>query len=301
MGPIEQFFAIVTGAITAAMPMGGPFVADPAAEIGAGAPTETPPLPDPRPDPPVDPGLAFAFENAPLAFAAADYRFPNGPELAILAPPLPEPNPLATGEITVAALPPLAVSAPARPGQDNACLTQLAALPLTAELLPPVVGDGACGIPTPLTLEAVGSGRFEVDLVPAALVDCSVAGPLTQWLEEDVQPAARAYLRQWITGVRVAASYACRGRNNDPTAQLSEHAFGNAIDISAFRLEDGSWIEVQPFADPATPEAQFLAAIRSEACGPFTTVLGPGVAYHDDHLHLDLASRGVFGLSPYCP
>ena len=97
-------------------------------------------------------------------------------------------------------------------------------------------------------------------------------------------------------GIRVAAAYACRGRNNDPTAQLSEHAFGRAIDISAFQLADGTWLPVTPYntgAD-AEPTEDFLAQIRADACGPFTTVLGPGVALHDDHFHLDLAPRSAY-------
>lgn len=301
MGPIERLLAAIAGALAAAAPADQPPAEIQTVEIGPGAPTEIPPLPEPRPDRPSDPGLAFAFENAALAYAPNDYDFPVGPDLAILSPPLPEPNPLAVGAIEVAALPPLAFGAVTQPGQDASCLAQLAALPLAAVLMPPVEGEGACGIATPLTVDAIGSGRFEVDLVPEALVDCSVAGALTQWLEEDVQPAAHATLGQWVTGIRVAASYACRGRNNDPSAPLSEHAFGNAIDISAFRLEDGSWIEVQPFADEGGAEAAFFAAIRSEACGTFTTVLGPGVAYHDDHFHLDLAARGSDGWSLYCP
>lgn len=310
------------------------------AEIGDGVPDEAPPLPTPRPDPealaiygperpiendeppaamsedgvaivdatPAIPaeraaeGLAFRFAVAerPLAFAPAEpIGFAAGPELAILPPPLPEPNPLATGEIDIAALPPVPFAPVARQ-HDRACLSGLAALPLTAQLLEPVVGAGACGVSTPLDVEAIGTGRFEVDLVPAAIVDCSVVGALTEWLEEDVQPAARANFGEWVTGIRVAASYACRGRNNDPNAQLSEHAFGNAIDISAFRLSDGRWLEVEPHADPNSPEARFQAAIRAEACGPFTTVLGPGVAYHDDHFHLDLARRDDGSWSVYC-
>src|SRR5690606_27812430 len=97
----------------------------------------------------------------------------------------------------------------------------------------------------------------------------------------------------------VASSYACRGVNNDPTAQLSEHAFGRAIDISAFQFADGTWLEVHA-AGANTPEAEFLGEVRTGACGPFRTVLGPGVAYHGDHFHLDLAVRGRNGDALYC-
>ena len=49
--------------------------------------------------------------------------------------------------------------------------------------------------------------------------------------------------------------------------------------------------------DDGTPQAEFLAEIRAAACGPFTTVLGPGTnEYHSDHFHLDTAERR----NPYC-
>ena len=151
---------------------------------------------------------------------------------------------------------------------DAACLRQLAALPLDAALLAPVAGENACGIATPLVIAEIGIEEFAVALAPTALVDCSVAGALTQWLEEDVQPATRSILGQWVVGVRVASSYACRSRNNDPTQPLSEHAFGRAIDISAFQLADGTWVTVRPFEVETTPEAEFITAIRAGACGP---------------------------------
>jgi hypothetical protein len=52
--------------------------------------------------------------------------------------------------------------------------------------------------------------------------------------------------------------------------------------------------------DPTAPdaEAEFLTAVRKSACGPFTTVLGPGSdSYHATHFHLDLAQRRTAGPS----
>jgi len=40
--------------------------------------------------------------------------------------------------------------------------------------------------------------------------------------------------------VDVAASFACRPRNNSSGARMSEHGFGNAIDFSAFTLESAT-------------------------------------------------------------
>jgi hypothetical protein len=317
---IERFFTGLAAAITAAFaPMGD--APRPAEPIAVTIPAEPVPLPRQRPiaEAPADDGAAammmWADAPPPAADAILDRLAMPAPVVeegsagshppAVAdapAPPLPEPNPLARGA-EIAALPPAGGFTPRPPLEhDAACLQQLAALPLAAALLAPIEDENACGIATPLVVARIGLGEFAVALTPEALVDCSVAGALSAWLEEDVQPAARSILGQWVVGIRVAASYVCRGVNNAPDGTLSEHAFGHAIDIAAFQLADGTWIDVRPYDAAATePAAEFLAAIRAEACGPFTTVLGPGVALHDDHFHLDLAARGESGRSLYCP
>ena len=315
MDRIGQFFAGLVAAVTAAIaPADGE--PQPAEPIPTVIPAENPPLPRPRPINEAPPGdgdaavMMWAGEEPRLvddildrlaADAGGESALPQpAVEAAAAAVPLPRLNPLAAGEIEIAALPDADFTPRPTLRHDAACLADLAALPLAAALLAPVVGEDACGIATPLMVDEIGVDEFAVALAPAALVDCAVAGAFTQWLEEDVQPAARSILGQWVVGVRVASSYACRGRNGDPNAPLSEHAFGRAIDISAFQLADGTWVNVRSFAVDTAPEAEFLDAIRTGACGPFTTVLGPGVALHDDHLHLDLATHSANG-GLYCP
>jgi len=254
--------------------------------------------------------LGFARTDIPLEgpTAAIDALLRGGiagaPAGALAADtaPLPRANPLTEGErVRVAALPGVTafVPAPAATRQhDNACLTQLAGLALVATVLPPV-DDGTCGIATPVDVAQLGIGRNAVTLSPDATVDCSVVGALDAWMNEDVQEAANRLFGQRVTSLRIGSAYACRGVNNDPTAPLSEHAFGRAIDISAFQFADGTWLEVHAAA-ANTPEAAFLGEVRVGACGPFRTVLGPGVAYHGDHFHLDLAERGRNGDALYC-
>ena len=85
-----------------------------------------------------------------------------------------------------------------------------------------------------------------------------------------------------------ASAYVCRPRNG--SQKLSEHAFGNALDIAAFTLSDGTVVPVQP--DPPEKNLLFLTRVRAAACGPFKTVLGPGSdPDHAEHLHFDLAPR----------
>ena len=72
--------------------------------------------------------------------------------------------------------------------------------------------------------------------------------------------------------------------------KLSEHAFGNALDIASFTLSDGTTVAVE--LRPEEKPAIFLGKVRKAACGPFKTVLGPGSnADHAEHFHFDLAPR----------
>ena len=79
--------------------------------------------------------------------------------------------------------------------------------------------------------------------------------------------------------------------NSQRGARMSEHGFGNAIDISSFTLADGRRITIKDGWRAGGDESSFLREIRKDACAEFMTVLGPGDAHHDDHFHLDLANR----------
>jgi hypothetical protein len=187
---------------------------------------------------------------------------------------------------------------PARPPPHiSACTRSLDSLGVDAAPLAPV-SEGACKVASPTSVISFEDGAVELPV--KALVDCEMAATAARWLKDSVQPAARDELGSRVTGLRVAASYDCRSRNHVAGAKLSEHAFGNAIDFAAFRV-DGRWIEVG--GDHDVTEQRFLERIRSAACGPFKTVLGPGSdSYHTDHLHLDLAHRRTAGPSKglYC-
>ena len=77
--------------------------------------------------------------------------------------------------------------------------------------------------------------------------------------------------------------------NGNPNAHISEHAFGNALDVAEFDLADGHKISVQ-YGWHGTPEEQgFLHDVQAAACDEFTTVLAPGAnVYHYNHIHVDL-------------
>lgn len=122
-----------------------------------------------------------------------------------------------------------------------------------------------------------------------------------KWVEEVVQPAARRHFGRDVVRLQVAASFACRTRNNQPGAKLSEHGRGNAIDISAFGLSDGRSVTVAQGWRGRRQEQRFLRAVNDGACQFFTTVLGPrSDRFHQDHLHLDLARHGSAGTYRVC-
>jgi hypothetical protein len=94
-----------------------------------------------------------------------------------------------------------------------------------------------------------------------------------------------------LQNVRTGPGFECRNRNGATTGKLSAHAEGLAIDIVGFELANGSTLRIEPKGD-ATPNPA-LAALRTAACGWFTTVLGPGSdAAHTDHLHVDIQQHG---------
>jgi hypothetical protein len=123
---------------------------------------------------------------------------------------------------------------------------------------------------------------------------------LNAWVDETVQPAARARFGEEVAEIAAMGAYSCRTMNNQPGGRISEHAFGNAIDIGGFRLASGR--EITILNDWGRGDEQtraFLQDVHSGACGQFTTVLGPGSnIFHYNHIHLDLALHGNTSSGP---
>jgi len=159
---------------------------------------------------------------------------------------------------------------------------------------------------------------------PPAVMNCQLARRLHEWIEKTLQPEAHKILGTNIKGLVTASGYTCRERIGTSNARISEHAFANALDISAFLTEDGRAIDVFGDWGPTRrdkhaaaesskkdrtqptklenihevgPAATFLREAHHGACGLFGTVLGPEAnAAHRNHLHLDLVhlQHGAF-------
>ncbi len=137
------------------------------------------------------------------------------------------------------------------------------------------------------------SGAFApVAVRPAATLACPIVSALDHWLTETVQPASQRWFGQRVVEIKQISAYSCRGMNGDPNAHISEHAFGNALDVAAFTLSDGRHVTVKDGWRGLPEEQGFLRDVEAGACQQFTTVLAPGSnAYHYDHIHVDLMRR----------
>jgi hypothetical protein len=131
-----------------------------------------------------------------------------------------------------------------------------------------------------------------VTLVPAATLACPIVSALDHWVIDSVQPAAIRWFGTPVTEIKQISAYSCRGMVGSGGSSISEHAFGNALDIAAFTFADGRRVTVQD-GWHGTPEEQgFLRDVHLAACDNFTTVLAPGYnAAHYNHIHVDLMRR----------
>lgn len=156
---------------------------------------------------------------------------------------------------------------------------------IRGEAIGNVAGEGACGIRNAVRVTRVGG----VDLIQPVRMDCDTARALDNWVRDGLLPTV-GRKGGGAVALQTAAGYACRGRNNQSGARLSEHARGKAIDIAAIQLANGSRISVlQDWNNGAN--GRLLRALHRAACGPFGTVLGPDSdRFHQDHFHFDTAS-----------
>ena len=182
---------------------------------------------------------------------------------------------------------------------ENACFARKqVTLSDTIVSAPEIDGPGTCGMTRPLKVSALANGAIAVD--KTLTIDCPMIPALEAWLDAIVEPDAQARFGQRVTTVKVFGAYSCRGIDNQPGARLSEHAFGNAVDVAGFTLADGRTIDfVRDWKAPDTQEGAFLHEVHAGACQYFTTVLGPGAdVFHYNHIHLDLANHGATDTGP---
>lgn len=261
------------------------------------ADTRVPLRPEPRPDvraPEVARATVLPMLVAPAIASAEDVRPAARPGVIALklhASPRPRMRPASGPErITPAAI---VRSAPVPEATTGARARKVCGDPaIIGRKIPPIAARlKGCGLEDGVSVISVAG----VALTQPVSVDCATAGALKDWVERGVKPAV-GRKGGGVAAMQIAASYSCRPRNNQKGAKISEHGRGRAIDVSAVILVDGSAITVlKGWGTKA--EGATLASMHKAACGPFSTVLGPGAdRHHADHFHLDTAP----GRGPYC-
>lgn len=119
---------------------------------------------------------------------------------------------------------------------------------------------------------------------------CAAAAGLILWQRKIVAPAAERHLGQRVISFEHLGTTNCRRIAGG--SRMSEHATGNAYDISAFRLSSGRRITLVGGWNGKADEQAFLHEIRHGACDIFATTLSPDFnTAHRDHFHFDMAAR----------
>src|SRR3954471_3007679 len=221
---------------------------------------------------------------------------PNKRRAVALSIPLPKPRPAEApgiedkpieGKAEEAEKPTAENTEPAPPA-PSACRLALTEAIAIAPSIPSINGPGSCGGEDLVRLEAVVlPDRKQVAVKPAAILRCTMAAALADWVRTDMAPFAQS-LGTTLSELDNFDSFECRGRNRVSGAKMSEHGRANALDVRALKFANGQSLSL---TDRGVAREQREAVLQS-VCGRFTTVLGPGSDwYHEDHVHLDLAER----------
>lgn len=296
---------------TAKAPETPPPAPQPKPETGKAAEPATPePKPDtakvsepPPPEPEPKPEIAAppAPEPKPDLAAAPEPATPE-PEPDAVEPSLPEPP---TPELKPTTAEPGAPT-PATPdaGQAStadaaACLADLTKLGVT--FTQSKASFAPCSIENPVELDSIKTDNDTVTFNGKPTFNCNFARKFSQWVADVAIPVVRDQEDKALSALSTGPGFECRNRNGESTGKISEHASGNAVDIDQIVLADKSRIAISQVANTSDPHYRMLMALRTSACGYFTTVLGPGSnAAHASHYHLDLGVHGKSGNYRIC-
>jgi hypothetical protein len=213
-------------------------------------------------------------------------------------PPLPPPRPPELGAPGKA--PPAPPLLAPKGGATSTCLAKLVADGASAEgvAAPPVSGEG-CGIDAPVRLSSIMADGGAVSLPDRPLVACEFAAVLADYVRLIVAPLGHTTLHARVAEIETGPGYDCRTQDRIAGAKISAHAKGLAVDFVAITLADTRRVLVE--RQTSADEASYFRAIRTAACGWFTTVLGPGTdTFHANNMHLDIEQHGSSGSYRIC-
>ncbi|RTL55336.1 MAG: extensin family protein [Bradyrhizobiaceae bacterium] len=175
-----------------------------------------------------------------------------------------------------------------KPPEPSACRLALTEAVAIAPSIPPIHAEHGCGGDDLVRLEAVVvSPSQRVALKPPAILRCTMATAIANWVRDDAAPLATK-LGSVLSEIDNYDSYECRGRNRIVGAKLSEHGLANALDVRGLKLANGTMLSLTD----RHLARETREAVLTSVCTRFMTVLGPGSDwYHEEHIHLDLAER----------
>lgn len=175
------------------------------------------------------------------------------------------------------------------------CLSDLKSKSVKFSALPNQSFGGGCR-----TIDTIKLMDFGTATTNLGAMTCPLASNFAAWARHAVSPAARQYLGSEVVRIETMGTYSCRNVNGGRSGKLSQHAFGNAVDISAFVLKDGRRVSVLSGWHGGSDEREFLRRLHQSACKRFGTVLGPDYnSAHANHFHFDMAQSMKDG-SAYC-
>jgi hypothetical protein len=217
-------------------------------------------------------------------------------------PPLPPPRPAELGAPDKPADAP-APPAPAAPKADatSTCVAKLVASGASAEAaFVPATSVEGCGIDSPVRLSSITVADGDVVSLPdRPLVACEFALTLADYVRLIIAPLGQAMLHAKVAGIETGPGYTCRTQDHIAGAKISAHGHGLAVDFMAITFADKRRILVERQA--SADEVSYFRAMRTAACGWFTTVLGPGSdAFHANNMHLDIEAHGSSGSYRIC-
>lgn len=167
------------------------------------------------------------------------------------------------------------------------CLADLNKTNAAFSPLPDRYFGAGCSTTNTVQLSALASDYRQLQVTNLGPVACPLANTFAAWARYGVDRAAREILRSGLARIETMGSYSCR--NVAGTSRRSAHSTGDAIDVSAFVLDDGRRISLSgQWSAGSAAERQFLRVIHTSACKRFGTVLGPDYNdAHRDHFHLE--------------
>ena len=163
------------------------------------------------------------------------------------------------------------------------------------------VGTGMCSVADAVQLQSIIIGGETVKLPDQPTLNCGFAVKFTNWITDEASKIVKTATQSGMASLGTGPGFQCRGRNGDSSGKMSEHAYGNAVDIERIKLANGETIEIKDAMTIGAKYQPVLATLRATSCQYFTTVLGPGAnEAHATHFHLDLARRGKKGDFKLC-